>query len=88
LAETQKLKPQATPLNTVASGVTVFNTAFEIFLWHLGVPLPPPVQLPSLWLAARGSEHKRSGGNKLTMSPNIKLKGASITDCGTLVEGW
>lgn len=33
--------------------------------------------------AAAGSE--REGGSKLTVGPNIKLKGVEITDCDTLV---
>ena len=32
-----------------------------------------------------GSSPQREGGSKLTVGPNIKLKGVEITDCDTLV---
>jgi cytoskeletal protein CcmA (bactofilin family) len=35
--------------------------------------------------AASGSNPPREGGSKLTVGPNIKLKGVEITDCDTLV---
>jgi cytoskeletal protein CcmA (bactofilin family) len=45
---------------------------------------PAPVQ-PQ---AAVASEGQPQGGSKLTVGPNIKLKGVEITDCDTLlVEG-
>lgn len=38
--------------------------------------------------AAESSAPQREGGSKLTVGPNIKLKGVEITDCDTLfVEG-
>ena len=35
--------------------------------------------------AAAGGSPAREGGSKLTVGPNIKLKGVEITDCDTLV---
>ncbi len=35
--------------------------------------------------AASASSSAREGGSKLTVGPNIKLKGVEITDCDTLV---
>jgi len=34
---------------------------------------------------AAGTGNEREGGSKLTVGPNIKLKGVEITDCDTLV---
>ncbi|MBH2018526.1 MAG: polymer-forming cytoskeletal protein [Burkholderiales bacterium] len=34
---------------------------------------------------AAHASHEREGGSKLTVGPNIKLKGVEITDCDTLV---
>ena len=34
---------------------------------------------------AASTSHDRPGGSKLTVGPNIKLKGVEITDCDTLV---
>jgi len=34
---------------------------------------------------AAGVGHERENGSKLTVGPNIKLKGVEITDCDTLV---
>jgi cytoskeletal protein CcmA (bactofilin family) len=39
----------------------------------------------SVNMAAAGSSASREGGSKLTVGPNIKLKGVEITDCDTLV---
>ncbi len=47
-------------------------------------PVPSVAQSP----AATPSEAPPQGGSKLTVGPNIKLKGVEITDCDTLlVEG-
>ncbi|QCB45291.1 polymer-forming cytoskeletal protein [Hydrogenophaga sp. PAMC20947] len=35
--------------------------------------------------ASQSSGHTAEGGSKLTVGPNIKLKGVEITDCDTLV---
>jgi cytoskeletal protein CcmA (bactofilin family) len=34
---------------------------------------------------SQGAEPAKEGGSKLTVGPNIKLKGVEITDCDTLV---
>ena len=45
-------------------------------------PPPPPLAV------AAPAEPRPQGGSKLTVGPNIKLKGVEITDCDTLlVEG-
>ena len=49
------------------------------------VPAAPP---PPPAVAAAPAEPRPQGGSKLTVGPNIKLKGVEITDCDTLlVEG-
>ena len=40
---------------------------------------------PAAATAAPGSSQTPEGGSKLTVGPNIKLKGVEITDCDTLV---
>ena len=45
-----------------------------------GAPLTPPSSLTTNVTAA-----VKEGGSKLTVGPNIKLKGVEITDCDTLV---
>ncbi|MDP3171087.1 MAG: polymer-forming cytoskeletal protein [Polaromonas sp.] len=44
-----------------------------------------PVSAASVNTAATPSSPQREGGSKLTVGPNIKLKGVEITDCDTLV---
>ncbi|MDO9358361.1 MAG: polymer-forming cytoskeletal protein [Polaromonas sp.] len=44
-----------------------------------------PVSTASTSAAGNGSSSAREGGSKLTVGPNIKLKGVEITDCDTLV---
>ncbi|WP_225782194.1 polymer-forming cytoskeletal protein [Xenophilus sp. Marseille-Q4582] len=44
-----------------------------------------PVSPSSLATAAPVSAPVKEGGSKLTVGPNIKLKGVEITDCDTLV---
>lgn len=46
----------------------------------------PDVELPSTpSMAQSGATSLPEGGSKLTVGPNIKLKGVEITDCDTLV---
>ena len=46
----------------------------------------PDVELPSTpTMAQPGTTGLPEGGSKLTVGPNIKLKGVEITDCDTLV---
>ena len=47
---------------------------------HVAPPIAPPVGP-----AASAGNVSREGGSKLTVGPNIKLKGVEITDCDTLV---
>ena len=50
------------------------------------VPATPDVELPSsLATSPSTSSSAPEGGSKLTVGPNIKLKGVEITDCDTLV---
>lgn len=54
----------------------------------------PPVQAPSTGSVQKSASDttlssSQEGGSKLTVGPNIKLKGVEITDCDTLVvEGF
>jgi len=43
------------------------------------------VTAPAAASASPASSSTREGGSKLTVGPNIKLKGVEITDCDTLV---
>ena len=48
-----------------------------------------PASRPAADVAASPSQAAKEGGSKLTVGPNIKLKGVEITDCDTLVvEGF
>jgi len=51
-------------------------------------PVPATTQVAPVILATSGSTSSaplKEGGSKLTVGPNIKLKGVEITDCDTLV---
>lgn len=53
---------------------------------HTSAPVAPPQQpAHSLSSAASTAAAAGSAGSKLTVGPNIKLKGVEITDCDTLV---
>ena len=45
----------------------------------------PPAVTPAVATTASAGAPSRDGGSKLTVGPNIKLKGVEITDCDTLV---
>lgn len=47
-----------------------------------GTPVTPSALTPTASTAAAPA---KEGGSKLTVGPNIKLKGVEITDCDTLV---
>ncbi|RFO95842.1 cell shape determination protein CcmA [Rhodoferax lacus] len=52
------------------------------------VPMAAPVVAPvvdTVAAASFSSAPTKEGGSKLTVGPNIKLKGVEITDCDTLV---
>ncbi len=44
-----------------------------------------PAPAASVPTASHTASHTAEGGSKLTVGPNIKLKGVEITDCDTLV---
>lgn len=44
-----------------------------------------PVNTSATTSSQSSSSHTAEGGSKLTVGPNIKLKGVEITDCDTLV---
>ena len=50
-------------------------------------PTPPQAPMPSTSAAPQTAPAAaaKEGGSKLTVGPNIKLKGVEITDCDTLV---
>lgn len=56
---------------------------------HSGQSMPAPGQSGTLSGANPGANvaapSSKEGGSKLTVGPNIKLKGVEITDCDTLV---
>jgi cytoskeletal protein CcmA (bactofilin family) len=59
---------------------------------HAGSPQAtqkPVAEAPQQSAVADSSSLAKEGGSKLTVGPNIKLKGVEITDCDTLVvEGF
>jgi cytoskeletal protein CcmA (bactofilin family) len=60
--------------NPYVSGAAAANSAHN----------PAPAQVPAT-PAINPAASTREGGSKLTVGPNIKLKGVEITDCDTLV---
>ena len=48
-------------------------------------PSPPGTQPAHALAATAATTAVKEGGSKLTVGPNIKLKGVEITDCDTLV---
>lgn len=50
-----------------------------------GSPVSPSTLTTQAANAVAGSAIPKEGGSKLTVGPNIKLKGVEITDCDTLV---
>ncbi len=77
-------KKPSDPVNTRSSSspVTGLSSASTSGFSSAPVSVPPaaPVSGPSL-----SSAPIKEGGSKLTVGPNIKLKGVEITDCDTLV---
>ncbi len=66
----------STPNNGMASGTGSLNSS------GLGAASPSTVRAPVAPVAPVAED---TGGSKLTVGPNIKLKGVEITDCDTLV---
>ena len=50
-----------------------------------GTPSNPLSAIPAVPVPMEKSTKTAEGGSKLTVGPNIKLKGVEITDCDTLV---
>ncbi|MGJ7545128.1 bactofilin family protein [Variovorax sp. LT1R16] len=50
-----------------------------------GTPVNPSSLTPGASSVAAAAPAVKEGGSKLTVGPNIKLKGVEITDCDTLV---
>lgn len=76
--EPEQAKPLNTGLNPQrygmgSTGASSLNTP------STNTPEAPAASKPST------SSHASEGGSKLTVGPNIKLKGVEITDCDTLV---
>lgn len=74
-----KREPEHTPLRPAAVPTHGPNAAYTTNSGQSTQPLaavvaPVPAQAPA-----------KEGGSKLTVGPNIKLKGVEITDCDTLV---
>ena len=63
--------PNANPYANGAAAASTANTQ--------------PAVAPVAAASASASSAAREGGSKLTVGPNIKLKGVEITDCDTLV---
>ncbi|WP_404301607.1 polymer-forming cytoskeletal protein [Alicycliphilus denitrificans] len=67
-----------TSRNTLGGGLGSASAAGSAAVSGAGVSSPVARQ-------ATASAAEASGGSKLTVGPNIKLKGVEITDCDTLV---
>ncbi len=75
--EPESFQPRHSPSNSTGLGGSVGSSSAA----SNGVPAPAPTS-PAL---AKPSSATDSTGSKLTVGPNIKLKGVEITDCDTLV---
>ncbi|MET3493933.1 bactofilin family protein [Variovorax boronicumulans] len=73
--DTDSLTSRPAPL--VASGTNLSGTPVN--------PASLTAQQGGLGAAAGTAPAAKEGGSKLTVGPNIKLKGVEITDCDTLV---
>lgn len=76
--EPESFQPRHSPSNSTGLGGSVASSSAAA---SNGVPVPVPAS-PVL---AKPSSASDSTGSKLTVGPNIKLKGVEITDCDTLV---
>ncbi len=71
----------ATPTHLRTAPASGYNSA--------GSAVQTPGSAPALKPASDAPSTAHEGGSKLTVGPNIKLKGVEITDCDTLVvEGF
>ena len=79
-------------LDTPTSNTTQTNLRHGATQGYGGSSTPAPLQTvtTNAQVAAKpvsdaSASHAQEGGSKLTVGPNIKLKGVEITDCDTLV---
>jgi len=75
--ESDGFSPRPTPTSGGTAGLSGLNTL------QTATPVANPVANSNAATAATASVQE--GGSKLTVGPNIKLKGVEITDCDTLV---
>jgi cytoskeletal protein CcmA (bactofilin family) len=73
----EPVSPRPTPMQP--GGVSGSNTGVGVI-----TPLSPAPAAAATTSSLSGAPTKE-GGSKLTVGPNIKLKGVEITDCDTLV---
>lgn len=73
-------KPLSNPVNTPRYGSGTGSAATGANASPVSTPEPAAPASPS-----SVSSQAPEGGSKLTVGPNIKLKGVEITDCDTLV---
>lgn len=76
--EPESFQPRHSPSNSTGLNSSVASSSAAA---SNGVPAPAPAS-PAL---SKPSSATDSTGSKLTVGPNIKLKGVEITDCDTLV---
>ncbi|HEX5739406.1 MAG TPA: polymer-forming cytoskeletal protein, partial [Hydrogenophaga sp.] len=79
--ETEQPKPLSSGMATPRYGAATPSAPQQ----PQATPEPtPPVSTPAA-AATSSASTAPEGGSKLTVGPNIKLKGVEITDCDTLV---
>ena len=72
-----------------ASSPTTPNNLRSPASGYVGTPQAPTAAPTQKFSSDSASSATQEGGSKLTVGPNIKLKGVEITDCDTLVvEGF
>ena len=80
-------KKPSDPVNTRSSNSPVTSLSSASTSGFNAAPVSPAFIPPaaSVSVPALSSAPIKEGGSKLTVGPNIKLKGVEITDCDTLV---
>ena len=73
--------PPRTPGSSALGGTSSLGSAGSASAQPFSAPVSSPAASAATTSSAAGSE----SGAKLTVGPNIKLKGVEITDCDTLV---
>lgn len=80
--ETEQPKPLSSGMATPRYGAASPSVPQQ----PAATPEPtPPVATPAAAATSASTSSVPEGGSKLTVGPNIKLKGVEITDCDTLV---